>query len=95
MHCLQKISMARLAFLPPALVWALAACGPGQERPRTATAASAPAAAASAPVLLVAPEDVRTVSRAAVAGGPVILGSVQPERRADLRAEVAAVVCRC
>lgn len=43
-------------------------------------------------MLLVAPEDVRTVSRAAVAGGPVILGSVQPERRADLRAEVSAVV---
>ncbi len=92
MHCLQKISMARLAFLPPALVWALAACGPGQDRPRTATAASAPAAAASAPVLLIAAEDLHTVSASRLASGPVISGEVQPERRADLRSEVGALV---
>ena len=52
-----------------------------------ATAASAPAAA-----LLISPEDVRTVGLQAHASGPVITGSVQPERRADLRAEVSAVV---
>jgi membrane fusion protein (multidrug efflux system) len=59
-----------------------------------AKAASAPAAAASAPAaaLLIAPEDLRTVGLSAHASGPVITGSVQPERRADLRAEVAAVV---
>ena len=52
-----------------------------------ADAASAPAAA-----LLISPEDVRTVGLQAHASGPVITGSVQPERRADLRAEVSAVV---
>jgi RND family efflux transporter MFP subunit len=35
---------------------------------------------------------VRTVGLQAHASGPVITGSVQPERRADLRAEVSAVV---
>ncbi|MFL6697380.1 MAG: efflux RND transporter periplasmic adaptor subunit [Vitreoscilla sp.] len=52
-----------------------------------ADAASAPAAA-----LLIAPEDVRTVALQSHASGPVITGSVQPERRADLRAEISAVV---
>jgi RND family efflux transporter MFP subunit len=56
--------------------------------------AGGPAAAASAPaaVLLISPEDVRTIGLQAHATGPVITGSVQPERRADLRAEVSAVV---
>jgi RND family efflux transporter MFP subunit len=56
--------------------------------------AGAPAAAASAPdpALLISPEDVRTVALQTHASGPVITGSVQPERRADLRAEVSAVV---
>ncbi|HEX8604827.1 MAG TPA: efflux RND transporter periplasmic adaptor subunit [Pseudoduganella sp.] len=42
--------------------------------------------------LLIAPEDVLTVHSNALAAGPVITGSVQPERRADLRAEVSAIV---
>jgi membrane fusion protein (multidrug efflux system) len=64
----------------------LAGCNkPGAAGP--ASAASAPAAA-----LLISPEDVRTVGLQAHATGPVITGSVQPERRADLRAEVSAVV---
>ncbi len=50
------------------------------------------AAAASAPRLLVAPEDIHTVSSSVLASGPVISGEVQPERRADLRAEVGALV---
>jgi membrane fusion protein (multidrug efflux system) len=54
---------------------------------RAADAASAPAAA-----LLISPEDVRTVDLQNHASGPVITGSIQPERRADLRAEVSAVV---
>jgi len=67
------------------LVLVLAACqrpGPG---------APGPAAAASAP-LLIAPEDVRTVGSGAASQGAVITGSLQPARRADLRAEVPAVV---
>ena len=66
----------------------LAACG--KARPDT-EAAKASAGAASAPVLLLTPEDLHTVLGRA-AGGAVITGSIQPERRADLRAEVAAVV---
>jgi membrane fusion protein (multidrug efflux system) len=44
------------------------------------------------PTLLIAPEDVYAVGSKTLASGPSITGSVQPERRADLRAEVAAVV---
>lgn len=74
----------------------LAACGKTDNK-SPAGAASAPARADAAktkavPVLLLAAEDVRTVQPSTLASGPVISGSVQPERRADLRAEVAAVV---
>ena len=80
----------------------LAACGKG-EAPAASSAASAPAAAAAKgqdgkgaatppAVLLLAPEDVRAVESSLTATGPVISGSLQPERRADLRAEVGATV---
>jgi len=59
--------------------------------PKTPQAIAA-AAAASAPALLVAPEDLRTIGLQAHASGPVITGSIQPERKADLHAEIAAVV---
>ena len=80
-------------------VLVLAACNKGGKdvaaasASAPATAASAAALLAKAPVLLLSPEDLRTVRPGASdAGGPVITGSIQPERRADLRAEVAAVV---
>jgi membrane fusion protein, multidrug efflux system len=64
----------------------LAACGkPGG----TPGAASAPK---DSTTLLLAPEDLLTLAPARVAQGPVITGAVVPEKRADLRAEVAAVV---
>ncbi|MEB0138872.1 MULTISPECIES: efflux RND transporter periplasmic adaptor subunit [unclassified Undibacterium] len=44
------------------------------------------------PALLIAPEDVFIVSSNEINSGPVITGSVQPERKADLRAEVQAIV---
>jgi len=46
----------------------------------------------AAEVLLIAPEDLIVVRSNTLASGPSITGSVQPERRADLRAEVSAVV---
>jgi len=49
-------------------------------------------AEAAPPPLLVSREDVFVVSNAALTSGPSITGSVEPERRADLRAEVSAVV---
>ena len=64
----------------------LAGCHP-TGKDGAASAASAPAAA-----LLISPEDVRVVGLQSHASGPVVTGSVQPERRADLRAEVSAVV---
>jgi RND family efflux transporter MFP subunit len=44
------------------------------------------------PPLLISPEDVLIISSNALASGPSITGSIEPERRADLRAEVPAVV---
>nr|MDP2190458.1 efflux RND transporter periplasmic adaptor subunit [Rhodoferax sp.] len=42
--------------------------------------------------LLISPEDLVTVQSGALSSGPLITGSIQPQRRADLRAEVSAVV---
>ncbi len=42
--------------------------------------------------LVIAPEDMITVAGSALTSGPVVTGSIQPERKADLRAEVSAVV---
>jgi membrane fusion protein (multidrug efflux system) len=64
----------------------LSGCGGG------ANATAKPADAADAPPLLVTPEDVLVVAATSGVGGPLITGSIQPERRADLRAEVSAVV---
>lgn len=64
----------------------LAACSRG---PNADAKAASPVAA---PTLLVAPEDVVTLKPSAVAAGPLITGTIQPDRRADLRAEVSAVV---
>ena len=83
------------------VVLALSACGrPGADgkvsdkaaasAARTGAKGDAPARPAA--VLLLAPEDLRTVSATLQATGPVISGSLQPERRADLRAEVGAIV---
>jgi len=49
-------------------------------------------AGTSSPSLLVAPEDVLTIGADDAELGPAITGAIQPERRADLRAEVSAVV---
>jgi RND family efflux transporter MFP subunit len=42
--------------------------------------------------LIIAPEDVLTLQGSAMISGPVVTGTIQPERKADLRAEVSAVV---
>ncbi len=69
-----------------AMATCLVACGklPGKDDKNDATAAPAK--------LAIAPEDIITVRANALASGPVITGSIQPERKADLRAEVSAVV---
>jgi RND family efflux transporter MFP subunit len=65
---------------------ALAACGGGKKD------AAADKDVKAKPALLIAPEDVRAVSQSGLIGAPVITGAIQPARRADLRAEVAAIV---
>ncbi len=73
----------------------LAACGKAPAPDAKAAnpdKAGKPAAAASTPSLLLAKEDLRAVGTGSEVQGPVVTGSIQPERRADLRAEVSAVV---
>ncbi|MFY7872772.1 MAG: efflux RND transporter periplasmic adaptor subunit [Limnohabitans sp.] len=69
-----------------AILWLpvmLAACKP----------APAPSADSAAPAaLILGAEDVLVLGQATRATGPVISGSIQAERKADLRAEIAAVV---
>ncbi len=79
------------------LLGLLSACGKGGPPAPAGAAGAASAAkaaerAASAPTLLLAVEDLRTLQPSLLAGGPVITGSLQPERKADLRAELSAVV---
>lgn len=87
----RRMSMAVGAGLSAGLMAALLS-GCGGKGGDEAKAASKPGGAASAPSLLLSAEDLRTASTGLHAAGPVITGSIQPERRADLRAEVSAVV---
>lgn len=83
------------SLLLAATVLLLAGCGPrpaGEAARGPATAASGAARAAGAASLFVAPEDLLTLRPSRISQGPVISGAVQPGRRADLRAEVGAVV---
>lgn len=86
--------MLRKTLLVLAIASALAACGKADKDPaKPAAATQADAGKDGKPVqLLVSPEDVLTVQSNALASGPIITGSIQPERKADLRAEVSAVV---
>ena len=75
------------------------AAADGTAATKAPSSASAPAvashaASASQPsaTLLLSEVDLRTLAPGLLASGPVITGSVQPERRAELRAEAAAVV---
>ena len=68
------------------LATSLAACDKGPEK------SGKDAVLAGERPLLIAAEDLHVVRNNALASGPSITGSVQPERRADLRAEVSAVV---
>lgn len=78
--------MLRLLFIAVTLLASLSACDkfPGKGDKKDATAAPAK--------LVIAPEDILAVQANALSSGPVVTGSIQPERKADLRAEVSAVV---
>jgi RND family efflux transporter MFP subunit len=80
---IQNARVAALLSMGVASLLALAGCKPG--------AGNTPDKAAATP-LLISPEDLLKVSTDALGSGPSITGSIEPERRADLRAEVPAVV---
>ncbi|MCS0583684.1 efflux RND transporter periplasmic adaptor subunit [Massilia pinisoli] len=88
--------MLRKTIIFLAIASALTACGKHDKDPAKPGATTAQADGkqkdGKAVQLLVAPEDVLTVQSSELANGPVITGSIQPERKADLRAEVSAVV---
>ncbi len=82
--------MLRESFIVFILAVSLAACQKSADSAgNVAKAADNPAQ--DAPILIAA-EDLLTVHNGSLAAGTVITGSIQPERRADLRAEVSAVV---
>ena len=80
------MTRAPLILTALALALTLTACGKGGKPDEAKTAAK------TAAPLLLAPEDLRQVDQSGLIGAPVITGAIQPARRADLRAEVAAVV---
>jgi RND family efflux transporter MFP subunit len=95
--------MLRKTLLALAVASALVACGKSSKEPEKAGASASATASAGKEAdkdakkeplvtLQMSPEDTITVESNALASGPVITGSIQPERRADLRAEVGAVV---
>lgn len=71
----------------------LAGCSKAGKTGASATANASPVAASAVQrPLLISPEDLLILHSNVLTSGPSITGSVQPERRADLRAEVSAVV---
>jgi len=91
--------MLRKTLLALAVASALVACGKSANEPGKAGAAASASATAGKDekkeplvTLQMSPEDTVVVESNALASGPVITGSIQPERRADLRAEVGAIV---
>ena len=80
MHPLNRLILLTIPFL-------VAACGKVTDGAQAATKNGTPP-------LLLAAEDLHTVRNSALTSGPSITGSIQPERRADLRAEVPAMVMK-
>lgn len=77
-----KSSMLRITLLSFSLALTLGACG--KTEPKAVLAVD--------PILLINPQDLVVVHGGKLDSGPPITGSIQPGRRADLRAEVSAVV---
>lgn len=75
-------------------VLSLAACNKGDSEPskNSASASAATKTAEKSDKIIVASEDILNLQSNALASGPVVTGSIQPERKADLRAEVSTVV---
>ncbi|MDO8651712.1 MAG: efflux RND transporter periplasmic adaptor subunit [Undibacterium sp.] len=83
--------MLRPSLIVLILSLSLAACNKAEKDGKSAGAEQKTGASAERP-LQITPEDLVIIQSNALASGPVITGSIQPERRADLRAEVSAIV---
>ncbi|MFZ6873586.1 efflux RND transporter periplasmic adaptor subunit [Undibacterium sp. Di27W] len=85
--------MLRPSLIFLSLALALTACNKrgkdGKESDQAKASASAKAAATA---LMVTEEDLQVIQNSALSSGPVITGSIQPERKADLRSELSTVV---
>lgn len=79
--------MSRPSLLILSLCLVLAACGQGGKDSKVSDKATT----AERPLQITA-EDYVTIQNNSLASGPVITGTIQPERKADLRAEVSAIV---
>ncbi len=79
--------MLRKTFLVLAIASALAACNKNAK-----DAEKKDGKEEAAKVLTIAPEDILTIESNSLASGPVVTGSIQPERKADVRAEISALV---
>lgn len=89
--------MLRKTILVLAIASALSACNNSAPDAKSSASASASAVAknsanAAPEKLIIANEDILSLQSNALASGPVVIGSIQPERKADLRAEVSTVV---
>lgn len=86
--------MLRPSLLVLSLCMVLSACNKSakEEKPGIASASGSASAAVNDKPMQVTAEDYVTIQNNALASGPVITGSIQPERKADLRAEVAGIV---
>jgi RND family efflux transporter MFP subunit len=81
-----------LTLLTLGLCLSLVACNKGEKGAEAGKDKKAAADKAAAVVLKISPVDVITLQKSELTSGPVITGSIQPERKADLRAEVSSVV---
>ncbi|MET0320207.1 MAG: efflux RND transporter periplasmic adaptor subunit [Duganella sp.] len=81
--------MLRKTLLALAVATAMVGCGNAAKEAELKKEAAAKDGAVT---LKVSAEDTLVVQSSALASGPVITGSIQPERRADLRADVSAIV---
>ncbi|MFZ6758025.1 efflux RND transporter periplasmic adaptor subunit [Undibacterium sp. Ji50W] len=83
-------SLMRPSLIVLSLALALSACSKGNKDSKESDQAKA-ATALDKP-LLVTEEDLQLIQNSALSSGPVITGSIQPERKADLRSELSTVV---
>lgn len=83
--------MLRPSLIFLSLALALTACSKGGKDGKEMDTAKASAKAADK-VLQVTEEDLIVIQNSALSSGPTITGSIQPERKADLRSELSTVV---